>query len=121
MKKSRKDLRNSRHRRIRRKISGTASVPRLCVFKSARHIYAQIVDDVAGSTLFAASSLTPEIRKNISGDDSKIDQARAVGEYLGGVSVAGGLKKVVFDRGGYPFHGRVKSLAGGLREKGLEF
>lgn len=121
MSKSRKQLRNNRHRRIRKKISGTAAVPRICVFKSSRHIYAQIVDDVGGKTMFAASSLTPEIRKNINNGDSKTDQARAVGEYLGSVSVAGGIKKTVFDRGGYPFQGRVKSLANGLREKGLEF
>lgn len=117
----RKTLINRRHKRIRKKVSGTASVPRLCVFKSARYIYAQIVDDVAGTTMFAASSLTLEVRKNISGKYSKVEQAKAVGEYLGEVSVAGGIKKVVFDRGGYPFHGRVKSLATGLREKGLEF
>ncbi len=119
--KNRKTLRNSRHKRIRRKISGTAYVPRLCVFKSARHIYAQVVDDTSGKTMFAASSLTPEVRKSIGGKDSKVAKAKVVGEYLGRVSVAGGLKKVTFDRGGYPFHGRVKSLAEGLREKGLEF
>ncbi len=119
--KNRKTLRDNRHRRIRKKISGTADVPRVCVFKSARHIYVQIVDDTAGKTMFAASSLTPEIRKSVGEKDSKVDKAKAVGEYLGRVSVAGGVKKVTFDRGGYPFHGRVKSLAEGLRGKGLEF
>ncbi len=119
--KDRKTLRNSRHRRIRKKISGTADIPRLCVFKSARHIYAQVVNDKAGTTIFAASSLTPEVRKSIGEKVSKVEQAKAVGEYLGQISVAGGLKKVAFDRGGYPFHGRVRSLADGLREKGLEF
>ncbi|WP_462137344.1 50S ribosomal protein L18 [Candidatus Mycalebacterium sp.] len=119
--RDRKTLRNRRHKRIRKKVSGTTDIPRLCVFKSARYIYAQIVDDVVGRTMFAASSLTPEVRKNIGEKDSKVEQAKAVGEYLGEVSVAGGVKKVVFDRGGYPFHGRVKSLAAGLREKGLEF
>ncbi len=119
--KDRKALRNRRHKRIRKKISGTADIPRLCVFKSARHIYAQIIDDAAGRTMFAASSLTPEIRQEVEKKDSKAERAKAVGEYLGQVSVAGGLKKVVFDRGGYPFHGRVKFLADGLKEKGLEF
>ncbi|MGI9559202.1 MAG: 50S ribosomal protein L18 [Thermodesulfobacteriota bacterium] len=121
MKKDRKALRNKRHKRIRRVISGTAAIPRICVFKSSRHIYAQIVDDVAGKTMFAASSLTPKIRKSIGESDSKVEQAKAVGEYLGQISVDGGVKKAVFDRGGYPFHGRVKSLASGLREKGVEF
>jgi len=119
--KDRKTLRNRRHKRIRRKIYGTADVPRLCVFKSSRHIYAQIIDDTAGKTMFAASSLTPEIREDVGKKDSKTERAKAVGEYLGRVSMAGGLKKVVFDRGGYPFHGRVKFLADGLKEKGLEF
>lgn len=121
MMKDRKTLRIRRHGRIRKRISGTASVPRVCVFKSARHIYAQLVDDTAGRTMFAASTLTPEVRKNIGENASKVEKAKAVGEYLGRTSVAGGLKKVTFDRGGYPFHGRVRSLAEGLREEGLEF
>jgi len=119
--KNRKFLRKTRHTRIRKKISGTADIPRLCIFKSARHVYAQIVDDTAGRTILAASSLTPEIRESVGKKDSKIEKAKAVGEYLGRISVAGGIKKVAFDRGGYPFHGRVKSFAEGVREKGVEF
>jgi large subunit ribosomal protein L18 len=105
-----------RHRRVRGKIAGTAERPRLAVFRSNRGIFAQLVDDESGRTLAAAgwNSLG-----KVSG--SKVDQARAVGEALGKAAKAAGVKKCVFDRGGYLYHGRVRALAEGAREEGLEF
>ncbi len=92
------------------------------MFKSSKHIYAQIIDDVGMSTLVAASSLTPKVIETLDKDSKgKIDTAAAVGKHLGELAVAKGIKEVSFDRGGYPFHGRVKALADGAREAGLEF
>lgn len=122
---SRKAKKNFRHKRIRKKIVGTREIPRISIFKSARHIYAQIIDDVDAITLFQASSLTPGVKEllNSEGKDkyTKVEIANYVGKYLGELSKSKDLKKVCFDRGGYPYHGRIKSLAEGLREKGLEF
>ncbi len=120
--RSRKERRGIRHQRVRRNMRGTPSVPRLCVFKSSSHIYAQIIDDIAGHTLVAASSLTPKIREILKNDKkNKVDIARIVGRYLGEVALSKGIKRVCFDRGGYPYHGRVKAMAEGAREAGLEF
>lgn len=117
--KSKKDL---RHARVRRKINGSAERPRLSVFKSSRHIYAQIIDDVNATTLVAASSQTPEIREALSKKKTKkTDVAKAVGKHLGELALEKGIKKVSFDRGGYPYHGRIKSFADAAREAGLEF
>ena len=117
--KSKKDL---RHARVRRKISGSAEKPRLSVFKSSRHIYAQIIDDVNATTLVAASSQTPEIREALAKEKTnKVDTAKIVGKRLGEIAVSKGIKKVSFDRGGYPYHGRIKSFADAAREAGLEF
>ena len=113
-----------RKRRVRKKIFGTSERPRLSVFRSSKHIYAQIIDDVRGHTLVAASSLTPEIRDRLAElkkDGGKIAIARAVGELLGRRAVEAGIKRVCFDRGGYKYHGRVKALADGARAAGLEF
>ncbi|MFN4131766.1 MAG: 50S ribosomal protein L18 [Caldimicrobium sp.] len=116
-----------RKRRIRKKIWGTPERPRLSVFRSKKEIYAQIIDDSVGHTLVACSSLTPEIREKIKelkekGEiKNKIDIARLVGKYLAEKAKAKGINKVVFDRGGYKYHGRVKALADGAREGGLEF
>lgn len=100
-------------------------MPRISVFKSARHIYAQIIDDVNAITLFQASSLTPGVKELLNGEGkdkyTKVEIANYVGKYLGELSKSKDLKKVCFDRGGHPYHGRIKSLAEGLREKGLEF
>lgn len=112
--------RQRRHRRVRKKVQGTAERPRLNVFRSARHIYAQIIDDGRGHTLVSASTLDPEIREQIAGM-TKTEQARVVGLKLAERALARGVKKVVFDRGGYKYHGRVKALADGSREGGLEF
>ena len=120
--KARKEGRGIRHQRVRRKLRGTSDVPRLCVFKSSNHIYAQIIDDVKEHTLISASSLTPEIREILKGDRKrKVDTAKLVGKYLGEVALSNGIKKVRFDRSGYLYHGRVKALAEGAREAGLEF
>jgi large subunit ribosomal protein L18 len=109
-----------RHERIRRSIHGTAERPRLNVFRSLEHIYAQVVDDDMGNTLAAASSLDPELRSQLSGMN-KTQQAARVGQLVAQRALAKGLRCVVFDRGGYPYHGRVKALADGAREGGLEF
>ncbi|MGH7375911.1 MAG: 50S ribosomal protein L18 [Candidatus Methylomirabilales bacterium] len=109
-----------RHRRVRKKVVGRPERPRLSVFKSARHIYAQIINDLEGRTLVAASTLSPEVRaKGKAG--RKTAQAKEVGELLAERALAAQVRQVVFDRGGYRFHGRVKALAAGAREKGLQF
>lgn len=119
---SRNEQRIRRHMRIRRRIMGTPERPRLCVFKSLHHIYAQIIDDTppGGSrTLVAASTLDPEIRDKIKSDN--IEAARLVGALIAKRALERGIKKVVFDRGGYPYHGKVRALAEAAREGGLEF
>lgn len=108
-----------RHGRVRRKVSGTGDRPRVCVFRSLRHIYAQVIDDRAGRTLAAASSLDPELRGKVNGGNA--EGAAAVGEALAGKAAAHGITEVVFDRGGYKYHGRVKALAEGARKGGLRF
>ena len=107
----------NRHRRVRGKISGTAECPRLNVFRSANNIYAQIIDDVKGVTLAAASSLD----KDFNGNGGNKEAARKVGGMIAKRAAEKGISKVVFDRGGYIFHGRVKELAEGAREGGLKF
>ena len=107
-----------RHKRVRAKISGTPERPRLNVFRSAKHIYAQIIDDVAGNTLVAASTLDVSLKGNYGGN---IEAATAVGKLIGEKALEKGIKKVVFDRGGMIYHGRVKALAEGAREAGLDF
>lgn len=109
--------RQKRHARVRNKISGTAECPRLNIYRSNKHIYAQVIDDVAGVTLASASTLD----KEVSADDTKTDQAKAVGALVAQRAVKAGLKVVVFDRGGYLYHGRVQALAEAARENGLEF
>ncbi|MGX8702660.1 50S ribosomal protein L18 [Clostridium sp. KNHs216] len=107
----------NRHRRVRGKISGTAECPRLNVFRSTTNIYAQIIDDVKGVTLAAASTLD----KDFNGNGGNKDAARKVGELIAKRAAEKGITEVVFDRGGYIFHGRVKELAEGAREGGLKF
>lgn len=109
-----------RHARVRKKLSGTPETPRLCVYRSLNHIYAQIIDDVAGNTLVAASSVEKEIAKLLDGKTKK-EQAKIVGAKLAEKAVAKGIANVVFDRGGYLYTGRVASLADGAREGGLKF
>lgn len=112
--------REVRHRRVRVRLEGTPSRPRLNVFRSSRHIYAQIIDDSVGHTLVSASTIDAEIRAQLA-DLDKTEQARVVGQMLAKRALAIGVKSVVFDRGGYRYHGRVKSLAEGSREAGLDF
>ena len=109
-----------RHARVRGKISGTPERPRLSVFRSEKNIYAQIIDDVAGNTLAAASTVEKEIASQIAECDKK-GAAKIVGKIVAERAIAAGVKEVVFDRGGYLYHGRVKELAEGAREGGLQF
>ena len=109
-----------RHRRVRKHVVGTSERPRLNVFRSLRHIYAQVVDDSQGHTLAAASTIDPEVRTQLQGL-TKTEQARVVGKVLAERALSQGVKKVVFDRGGYLYHGRVKALADAAREGGIEF
>jgi large subunit ribosomal protein L18 len=110
--------RNSIRKRIRRIVTGTAERPRLSVYRSNKQIYAQLIDDISGKTLVAASSRD----KDFSGaDKSKVEEASLVGKILAEKAVAAGVTEVVFDRGGYLYHGRVKSLAEGARNAGLKF
>ncbi|HWP29989.1 MAG TPA: 50S ribosomal protein L18 [Chloroflexota bacterium] len=115
----RRAARARRHRRIRKRVVGTPSRPRLSVFRSLKHIYAQVIDDSRGITLAAASSVEPVAREQFSGP--KTARARAVGELIARRALERGIDKVVFDRGGYLYHGRVKALAEGARAAGLQF
>lgn len=112
--------RERRHLRVRKRVYGTPARPRLNVFRSARHIYAQVIDDTSGRTLAAASSLDPELKGAI-GYGGNVAAARQVGELVARRALAKGVRKVVFDRGGYLYHGRVAALAEGARAAGLDF
>ncbi len=112
-------LRRKRH--VRRKITGTADRPRLTVFRSSKHIYAQLIDDVAGRTLASASSKVKKAEQAAFGYGGNIKAATAVGKKLAEAAKAVGITKVAFDRGHYKYHGRVKALADGAREGGLQF
>jgi large subunit ribosomal protein L18 len=119
-KKTRNEARKRRHLSVRKKLSGTAEKPRLNVFRSLSDIYAQVINDVEGHTLAAASSNDRELKVSLLGK-TKTEQARLVGQALADRAKAIGIQKVVFDRGGYRYIGRVKALADGARENGLEF
>lgn len=109
-----------RHQRVRKVVRGTAARPRLCVFKSLRHIYAQIINDDEGRTLVAASTASTEFPK-ASERLKKTDAAKVVGTMVADRALAAKIETVVFDRGGYPFHGRIKALATAARDRGLKF
>lgn len=113
-------LRKRRHLRVRKKVTGTQERPRLNVFRSLKNIYAQLIDDVTGTTLVTASSLDPSIREG-KGSCGNKQSAREVGSLIARKAAEKGIKEVVFDRGGYLYHGRIKELAEGAREAGLEF
>jgi large subunit ribosomal protein L18 len=119
-KPSRETLRSRRRRRVRKKIFGTAARPRLNVFRSLNHIYAQIIDDAQGTTMLSASSLSPELRGDLPRSGNK-EAAAAVGKLIAQKAMQKGIKKVVYDRAGYIYHGRIKALADAAREGGLEF
>jgi large subunit ribosomal protein L18 len=108
--------RHHRHQRVRKKVRGTAARPRLSVFRSSRHVYAQLIDDVHGHTLVAASTMEADTR---GGTTATVDAAKAVGQRLGERAKAAGIESVVFDRGGFRYHGRVAAVADGAREAGL--
>jgi large subunit ribosomal protein L18 len=112
--------RQRRHQRVRGRLQGTSDRPRLCVFRSLRHMYAQVIDDTQSHTLISACTLDADVQAAAQGKD-KAGQAAAVGEVLARRAQAAGIKQVVFDRGGYRYHGRVKSLAEAARKAGLEF
>jgi large subunit ribosomal protein L18 len=114
------EARVRRHARVRRKVSGTGEQPRLAVFRSLNHIYAQVIDDTVGRTLVTASTLDGEIKDDLTGKD-KTGQAQVVGGLLARRAVEKGISQVAFDRGGFQYHGRVKALADGAREGGLKF
>lgn len=109
-----------RHRRVRAKISGTGERPRLNIFRSSKHIYAQIIDDTQGHTLVAASTVDADLRGELDGK-TKTEQAKVIGGAVAERAKAAGIENVVFDRGGWQFRGRVKALADGAREGGLKF
>ncbi len=119
-KPSRSKIRVKRHRRLRNKISGTASTPRLSVFRSGKHIYAQIIDDASGNTLVSASTIEKEVATSLK-STSNIEAATAVGKAIGERAKSKGIENVVFDRSGYIYHGKVAALADGAREAGLQF
>lgn len=116
-----RQARERRHRRVRKKVVGSPERPRLAVFRSLRHIYAQLIDDSSGQSILGVSSLSPEIRGKVDELGSKCAVSKAVGLLLAQKARDKGVTKVVFDRGGYLYHGRVKALAEGAREGGLEF
>jgi large subunit ribosomal protein L18 len=115
-----RQARIKRRRRIRKRVKGTSGRPRLCVFRSAKHIYAQIIDDNSGLTLVSASSTEAEVRQQDS-FESKVALATFIGKQVGQRAQEKGIKKVVFDRNGFLYHGRVKAVSEGARESGLEF
>ena len=119
-KRDRNEVRKIRHARVRKKISGTPARPRLCVYRSNLHIYAQIIDDVAGNTLVAASTVEKDIAAQIAECDKK-GAAKIVGKIVAERAIEAGIKEVVFDRGGDIYTGRVAELAAGAREGGLDF
>lgn len=112
--------RHRRHLRLRAKVKGTTSAPRLCVFRSLNHIYAQVVDDIGGHTLASASTIEPEIKSAAAGK-KKTAKSELVGALVAKRALSQGIKEVVFDRGGYKYHGRVKALAEAARHDGLKF
>lgn len=119
-KKSRSEVREKKHRRLRNRFSGTAERPRLAVFRSNNHMYAQIIDDVAGVTLAAASTVEKEVKAELT-KTNNVDAAAYLGTVIGKRAVEKGIKEVVFDRGGYIYQGKVAALADAAREAGLTF
>jgi large subunit ribosomal protein L18 len=118
MSHSKQEQRRRRHFRVRKKVRGTAERPRLAVFRSNKHVYAQLIDDVAGRTLAAASTMESDARGSGTGT---VAAAKSVGQRIGERAKAAGVSSAVFDRGGFQYHGRVAAVADGAREAGLEF
>ena len=118
---SRKQQTQKRHKRLRRNLSGTSDRPRLAIFRSNNHIYAQVIDDQAQNTLCAASTLDKDLRATLKTGGNNCDASTAVGELVAKRALEKGIQQVVFDRGGNLYHGRVKALANAAREAGLQF
>jgi large subunit ribosomal protein L18 len=118
--RSRNEMREHRHRRLRKRVAGTPERPRLCVFRSLKHIYAQVIDDEAGHTLLSVSTLDKSLSDSLKGTGDQ-EAAKSVGKLLAERALAKGITSVVFDRGGHIFQGRVKALADAAREAGLKF
>jgi large subunit ribosomal protein L18 len=116
----RRESRLRRHKRIRKKLDGTAEVPRLAVFRSHQHIYAQLIDDSSGRSIVGTSSLDPAVRTEAAGK-KKSERSRLVGKRVAEIAKGRGIERVAFDRGGYLYHGRIRALAEGAREGGLQF
>jgi large subunit ribosomal protein L18 len=121
VRQDRSDARDRRHRRVRKRVTGTAARPRMTVFRSLRHIQVQVVDDTSGRTLAAASSTEPELRKALPRGGPTVAVAAAVGKAVAERARSVGIESIVFDRGGYLYHGRVRALADAARETGLRF
>ena len=119
-KKSRSEVRVNKHRKLRNRFSGTAERPRLAVFRSNNHMYAQIIDDTVGNTLVSASTLQKEVKAELE-KTNNVDAAAYLGTVIAKRAIEAGIKEVVFDRGGFIYHGKVKALADAAREAGLEF
>ena len=119
-KASRAEIREKKHRRLRHHLNGTATTPRLAVFRSNKHMYAQIVDDTVGKTLVSASTLQKDVKAELE-QTNTVAAAAYLGTVIGKKAVEAGIEEVVFDRGGFVYHGKVKALADAAREAGLEF
>ena len=119
-KKSRSEIRRKKHLKLRNRFSGTTQRPRLAVFRSNNHMYAQIIDDTVGNTLVSASTLQKEVKAELENTDD-VQAAAKVGTVIGKKAIEAGIENVVFDRGGYIYHGKVKALADAAREAGLKF
>ncbi len=117
----RAESRQRRKKRVRKRVAGTPERPRLCVFRSAKHIYAQIIDDTTARTLVAVSSLSKDVRPQVQGKGGNREGAALIGGFVAKGALERGIKKVVFDRSGFLYHGRVKALADAARANGLEF
>ena len=119
-KKSRSEVRRKKHMKLRNRFSGTAERPRLAVFRSNNHMYAQIIDDTVGNTLVSASTLQKDVKANLE-KTNNVEAAAALGKVIAEKALEKGIKEVVFDRGGYVYHGKIQALADAAREAGLEF
>ena len=119
-KASKTDIRQKKHRRIRHHLKGTAQAPRLAVFRSNKHMYAQIIDDTKGVTLVSASTLQADVKDGLEYTDT-VEAAAKVGKVIGERALSAGIKEVVFDRGGFIYHGKIQALADAAREAGLDF
>ncbi len=117
---SRADVRQKKHRRLRNRLSGTAQTPRLAVFRSNNHMYAQIIDDTVGHTLVSASTLQAEVKEGLE-HTNDVAAATKLGTVIGKRAIEAGIKEVVFDRGGFIYHGKIQALADAAREAGLDF